>query len=65
MKASVPSETDILLTLYVPVKNARKYKKKLSEYLRNALESGVDIGDKKDNDSKSILDDAIESPIRF
>lgn len=48
LKAMVPPEIDVILTVYVPVGNTRKYKKQLCEYLKNKLESGVTVGDGKE-----------------
>ena len=37
LRKNIPPEIDILLTLYVPVENGRKYKKELNEYLRKFI----------------------------
>lgn len=48
LKDIVPIKIDVVLTLYVPVNNTRKYKKQLFEYLKNNIESGVTVGDRKE-----------------
>ncbi len=44
----VPPEIDILLTLYVPVENGRKYKKELYAYVRNFISKDIKTGDKEE-----------------
>jgi hypothetical protein len=46
LKRDIPPEVDILLTLYVPVENARMYKKQLHSYLKKTIGEGVRIGDR-------------------
>ena len=58
LKAIVPPGINVILTLYVPVKNTRKYKKQLFEYLKSNLESGVTVGVRKEVEFS-------ESKVRF
>ncbi len=46
LKDYVPKGVDIILTLYVPIENARKYKKELRASLTNIIEKGINVGDK-------------------
>jgi len=48
LRKNIPPEIDILLTLYVPVENGRKYKKKLNEYLRKFILNNIKIGHKEE-----------------
>ena len=41
---NIPPEVDILLTLYVPVENARQYKKQLHQLLKETIGKGIEIG---------------------
>ena len=50
LRKDVPPEVDIILTLYLPVNNPRKYKKELCSYLKNVLDSGINIGDSSEID---------------
>jgi hypothetical protein len=45
LKEKVPSKIDIVLTLHVPVTNARSFKKKLLDHLNYILDKGVHCGD--------------------
>lgn len=44
MGKEIPPEINILLTLYVPVENARNYKKQLYQLLNDTLRKGIEIG---------------------
>jgi ASC-1-like (ASCH) protein len=46
LKNDVPPEVDILLILYIPVENARKYKKELHACLKETLAKGIKSGDR-------------------
>jgi len=48
LRGIIPSEVDIILNIYVPVKNSRKYKRGLFEYLKRKLENGVTLGEKEE-----------------
>jgi len=48
LKKDVPPEVDVLLTLYVPVENVRKYKKQLHESLKETIAKGTKIGDRSE-----------------
>lgn len=48
LRNEIPPEIDILLTLYVPVENGRKYKRELYAYVRNFISRGVKTGDKEE-----------------
>jgi len=50
LKSNVPPEVDILLTIYVPIESARKYKKQLHRCLKETIRKGVKIGDKVEFD---------------
>ena len=46
LKRDIPPEVDILLTLYVPVENTRKYKKVLHACLKETIAKGIKTGDR-------------------
>lgn len=48
LRNEIPPEIDILLTLYVPVGNGRKYKKELYAYVRDFISKGIKTGDKEE-----------------
>ena len=48
LKCNVPTEIDIVLTLYVPVRNARKYKNELYSCLKNFIAKGPKVGDREE-----------------
>ncbi|MBU0665061.1 MAG: hypothetical protein KJ990_11030 [Proteobacteria bacterium] len=47
LRNNVTSEIDILLTLYVPVENGRKFKKELNEFVRRFISGNIQIGDRE------------------
>jgi hypothetical protein len=44
----ISPDLDILLILYVPVENGRKYKKELNTYVRDFISKGIKAGDKEE-----------------
>ncbi len=48
LKNYVPADVDIILTLYVPIENVRKYKKELQSHLKKILVKGIKAGDKSE-----------------
>lgn len=50
LQNELPPDIDILLTLYVPVENGRKYKKKLYTYVREFISKDIKAGEKKEID---------------
>lgn len=46
LKRDISPEVDILLTLYVPVENTRKYKKELHACLKETIAKGIKTGDR-------------------
>jgi hypothetical protein len=48
LKCYVPAEIDIILTLYVPVGNARKYKSELYSCLKDFIDKGPKAGDREE-----------------
>lgn len=47
-KDDVPQDVNIILTLYIPVENTRKYKKDIYSYLENILASSIKVGDRSE-----------------
>jgi hypothetical protein len=48
LRDEVPPKVDILLTLYVPVENPKKYKKELKEFMRHFIKKGIKASDKEE-----------------
>ena len=48
LKCNVQTEIDIVLTLYVPVRNARKYKNELYSCLKNFIDKDPKVGDREE-----------------
>lgn len=48
LRKMIPPDINILLTLYVPVENGRKYKKELNEYVRNFISGNIKVGDRRE-----------------
>lgn len=48
LKTDVPSQVDLILTLYVPVDNARKYRRELHAYLKDFIAYGIKPGDRSE-----------------
>ncbi len=57
LKNNVPSEVDIILTLYVPVKNGRKYKSELYGRLKNFIAQNLKAGTRE---KIKIVDDEVK-----
>lgn len=47
LRLEVPPEVDILLTLYVPVENSKKYKRELKEFMSNFVKMALNPATKK------------------
>ena len=50
LQNELPSDIDIILTLYVPVENGRKYKKKLCAHVKEFISKDIKAGDKEEID---------------